>query len=324
MTTEPAPFEPAPAQASPQAPPPTFLERIGLSPVVFAILCLLGLFLLYQVVGGVVSFLLFGLTPTPENVTGLRVVTALGQILLLFIPTLLLVRLATRTPRDYFRLRRPTLLQALLAVVGILALQQVLQIYLVFQSKIPLPEDLARLLEQYRTLVEESLKLLVSSNSLGELAWVMTVIALVPAVVEEFLFRGLIQSSLERGSSPMRAAVATGVIFGAYHLVPSSFVPLALLGVYLGYLACRSGSVWVAVIAHFCNNAAACIATYLHVDDDAVLTGDPKLMSTGVLLGTLWFFGVIFLLTIFAFQRATRPEGTDAADVDRGSEGDEA
>ena len=317
MILEPVPFEPAP----PQGPPPTFLERIGLSPVVFAILCLLGLFFLYQVVGGVVSFFLFGLTPTPENVGGLRLMTALSQILLLFAPTLLLVRLATHSPRTYFRMRRPTMLQALLAVVGILALQQVLQIYLVFQSRIPLPDDLARLLEQYRTLIEESLKLLVSADSIGELAWVMTVIALVPAIVEEFLFRGLIQSSLERGSSPMRAAVTTGVIFGAYHLVPSSFVPLALLGIYLGYLACRSGSLWVAVIAHFCNNAAACIATYLHVDDDAVITGDPKMMSTGVLLGTLWFFGVIFFLTVFAFQRATRP---DASDGEHGAGEDDA
>ena len=287
-----------------------FIDRHGVTPLVFASLCLLFLFLLYQVVGGTVAFFLFGLTPGPEDIFGMRVVTGLGQILLLFLPTLFLVRLATFSPREYLRLRRPRVRPVLLALLGIFCLQQILQIYLVLQDKIPLPDELARQLEQYREVVESSMRMLVGASSVPELLWVILVIALIPAVVEEFLFRGLVQRSIERGSSPLHAAIVTGVVFGAYHLIPSSIVPLSLLGIYLGFLAYRADSLWVSVIAHFFNNAVACVATYLRVDDAAVVTGDPKEMSLAMLLGTLWFFGILFLLTTYYFIRVTpsRPD----------------
>jgi len=175
----------------------------------------------------------------------------------------------------------------------------------VLQDKLPLPEEFARQLEQYREIVESSMKMLVEASSVPELLWVILVIALIPAVVEEFLFRGLVQRSIERGSSPLHAAVVTGVVFGAYHLIPSSIVPLSLLGVYLGFLSYRSDSLWVAVIAHFFNNAVACVATYLRVDGAAVVTGDPKEMSLAMLLGTLWFFGILLVLTTYYFIRVT-------------------
>jgi membrane protease YdiL (CAAX protease family) len=293
-------------------PPQTILERFGVSPFVFAILCLVFLFLLYQVVGGAVSFLLFKGLPGPDDVEAIRIVTGLGQLLLLFVPALLLVRLATRSPREYFRLRRPRALPVLLSLVGIVSLQQILQVYLVFQDKIPIPEALARDLEQYRKLVEESMKLIVTANSIPELLWVILVIAMIPAVVEEFVFRGLVQSSIEKGSTPLHGAVVTGIVFGAYHLIPSSVVPLSMLGVYLGFLAYRSNSLWVSVIAHFFNNAVACVATYLRVDDEALLTGDPKAMSPALLLGTVWFFGIVFGLSTYYFYRVTRPAEPDA------------
>jgi membrane protease YdiL (CAAX protease family) len=305
--TDPSSFDPAGGQ-DPEA-GPTILERFGISPTLFAILSLVMLFLFFQVVGGGISLLLFGLVPGPEHVPALRVANALGQILFLFIPTLLLVRLATRTPRVMFRLRRPAALQVLLALLGILSLQQVLQVYLEFQSRIPLPAQLEKALEEYRALVEELLKGLVSADTIPELLGVLLAIALVPAIVEEFLFRGLVQSSLERDSTPLRGAIATGVIFGAFHLNPSSFVPLAVLGVFLGVLAYRSNSLWVPIAAHFMNNATACVAAYFHVDDAAVVTGDPKVMSPAMLLGTLWLFGLVFLLTLAAFIRVTGPAG---------------
>jgi membrane protease YdiL (CAAX protease family) len=311
--TDPSSFDPADEPASGPGAGQTILERFGISPTVFAVLTLVALFLFFQVVGGGISLLLFGLTPGPEHIPGLRLANALGQILFLFVPTLLLVRLATRSPRLYFRMHAPKALQVLLALLGILSLQQVLQVYLEFQSRIPLPGALERALNEYRALVEELLKGLVSADSVPELLWVIVVIALVPAVVEEFLFRGLVQSSLEADSTPLKGAIVTGVIFGAFHLNPSSFVPLALLGVFLGVLAYRSNSLWVPIAAHFMNNATACVASYFHVDDSAVVTGDPKAMSPAMLLGTLWLFGLLFLLVMVAFLRVTAP-GPDDGD----------
>lgn len=298
--------------------PQTWIESRGISPLMFAILSLVVLFISYQMIGGLVSYLMFGIAPRQEDVLGIRLLTGTGQILLLFIPTLLLVRLATFAPLDYLRVRRPRALPILLSFVGIISLQQILQIYLVLQDMIPLPESLARSLESYKQLVEESLKMLVTANSIPELLLVLIVIALIPAVAEEFLFRGLVQRSVERSSTPLHGAIVTGIVFGAYHLIPSSVIPLAVLGIYLGFLTYRANSLWVAVAAHFCNNAIAVTATYLRVDDDAVLTGDPNEMPLALLLGTCWFFGIVFLASTYFFIRVTAAPPEDDAEGEQG------
>jgi CAAX protease family protein len=189
----------------------------------------------------------------------------------------------------------------------------------VFQQKIPLPEELQKIVRELSQLIEQLLNMLLASNSVAELLWVIVVLALVPAVVEEFLFRGLIQRCFEKGLGPVRAIVLTGVLFGAFHVNPFNFVPLAVLGIYLGFVAYRADSVWASVAAHFFNNAIACVGSYLHVDQDSLLVGDPERLSPGVLLITFWFFGVIFLVTTFYLIRITaspRTGQSEAAEED--------
>lgn len=291
--------------------PQTFLEKHGISPLLFGILVLIAVFFSYQLIGGLIAYVLVGATPTAQNVTGFRITTGISQIVFLLVPTLLLVRLATFTPMDYLRIRRPDVRALLLPVVGIFSLQQMLQIYLIFQEKIPVPEQVQSALQSYKHLIEEAYGMLVGTNSVSELLFVIFVIALIPAVVEEVLFRGLVQRSFENALGSTRGLLLTGVIFGAYHLNPFSLVPLVALGIYLGFLAMRANSLWVSMAAHFYNNAMACVAIYLQQDDDAIVTGNPHEMSLGLLLGTFWFFGVLFLLSTYYFVHVTRP----AADV---------
>jgi membrane protease YdiL (CAAX protease family) len=287
---------------------PSFIERYGISPSVFAFLSLIIIFILYQIVGGVATFFLFGLTPNENNVEGYRLATAVGQVLFIFLPTLILVRFASSKPKEFFRVRMPDIRTLIIPIIGIFSLQQMLQIYLVFQERIPLPEPLQKASQQFKELFEQVYKLLATSHTVPELLWVIVVLALIPAIAEEFLFRGLVQRSLQGSMTPMRAALVTGIIFGAYHLNPFSFIPLVILGMYLGFLAMRADSIWASSAAHFYNNAAACVATYFRLDDDAIITGNPDQMSLATLLGTFWFFGVIFLLSTFYYIKITQPK----------------
>ena len=288
----------------------SFIERHGIPPILFGFLSLGLIFFLYQAVGGVVTFLLFGVTPAPGHTAGFRIATALGQIILILGPTLLLARLATSRPAQYLRLRFPQPRVLLFPVIGIFSLQQMLQIYLVFQDKIPLPQRLVPIMKEFKELIEEAYRVLVSSNSIPELLVVIVVVALIPAIVEEIMFRGLVQRSFENGLTPMKSVVLSGIIFGAYHLNPFGFIPLAALGIYLGFLAMRANSIWVSAVAHFFNNASASLALYFHSDDDAIITGNPDTMSAGVLVLTFLVFSIIFLGSTYYFIRMTesRPE----------------
>jgi len=221
------------------------------------------------------------------------------------------VRLATRDPGEYLRLGLPPLREILVPLVGIFSLQQMLQVYLVFQEKIPLPPEIGKLVEEMKTLIEQATRNLLSADSPEEFVFVVLVVAVIPAISEEFLFRGLIQRSFEKGVGPLRGIATTGIVFGAFHMNPFSIVPLVVLGFYLGFLAYRSGSVWTSVVAHFFNNFIAVAALYFGLGEEAVVTGDPQTMPIGMLMATFWFSGVIFLLSTYYFLHLTKHRARD-------------
>jgi len=294
----------------------TPIERLGISPVLFAFLSLIAVFVLYQIVGGIITLIAFGFQPTAKNIFGYRIATGIGQLLFILIPTLILARLVSFRPGEYLRISLPDVRTVIVPLVGIFSLQQMLQVYLIFQEKIPLPEQLQSWMQKFKDIFDQLYKILVGSNSVPELFWVIVVIALIPAVSEEFLFRGLIQRSFEKTVTPLRSAIVTGIIFGAYHMNPFSFVPLAVIGIYLGFLTMRTGSVWVSVVAHFFNNLLACVALYLKIDDDYVVLGKSGEMTAGVLLLTFWIFGIIFLLSMIYFLKITKPAVPSSAPGD--------
>ena len=75
----------------------------------------------------------------------------------------------------------------------------------------------------------------------------MVVVALVPAVCEEFAFRGFILSGLERQHRTRSAILLSALMFGFLHVLLSLFQQLfnaTLLGIVLGLLAVRSQSIF--------------------------------------------------------------------------------
>ena len=76
-------------------------------------------------------------------------------------------------------------------------------------------------------------------------------LALAPAFCEELLFRGALLSAIR--SRPLAILVAA-VAFGAFHASPYKFAPAALLGLLLGVVRLRAGSLWAAVAFHAANN----------------------------------------------------------------------
>jgi membrane protease YdiL (CAAX protease family) len=81
--------------------------------------------------------------------------------------------------------------------------------------------------------------------------------ALVPALCEEILFRGVLARSLGRRLPLVGAAAISAVVFSAYHLSIVQAVPTLTLGFVLALLAIRADSVLPTIVAHVVNNAAA-------------------------------------------------------------------
>ncbi|MBC7449258.1 MAG: CPBP family intramembrane metalloprotease [Hymenobacteraceae bacterium] len=102
-------------------------------------------------------------------------------------------------------------------------------------------------------------------DSVGELLACLLTLALVPAVGEELVFRGIVQPTLTRalGGRVHAGIWLTAVIFSAIHLQFLGFVPRLLLGAAFGYLYQWRGRLAVPIAAHFANNAAQVLLLYL-------------------------------------------------------------
>lgn len=302
--------------SGPQPEEPSFVERHHIHPVVFAVLSLFVVFVLYQLVAGTVTFLLVGSsTVTRENVTEIRLLTMAGQLLCILLPTLVLARLLSRNISTVFGWRIPSVSETLYAVLGLFFLQQMFQIYLFFQDMIPLPDAVRHMVDPFKKMIEEMFRELVQAESLPELVFVILVVAVVPAIVEELLFRGLIQRSFEKSFSGIHAAVLAGTIFGLYHFNPFAVVPLVGLGCYFGFLRYRSRSIILAMTAHFLNNALAAIAVYFQMESEMIIGAKESLdRNVGAVVIQLLLYFSLFLMAFFAYLRSTVPVTGDTDD----------
>lgn len=107
----------------------------------------------------------------------------------------------------------------------------------------------------------------------GAFLFNMVMIALLPAIGEELLFRGLLQRLLKDWLKNVHAAIfISAFFFSAMHMQFYGFIPRMMLGVLFGYLFYWSNSIWVPVFAHFINNGAVVIIAYL--GQRGIVSGD--------------------------------------------------
>ena len=91
-------------------------------------------------------------------------------------------------------------------------------------------------------------------------SWVLVlVMAVMPAVGEELMFRGFIFGTLKRRWRVLPAMLVTAAIFGVYHMSLSKFFTTALLGFMLVYVVEKTGSIFCSMLMHFCNNLVAVV-----------------------------------------------------------------
>ena len=90
------------------------------------------------------------------------------------------------------------------------------------------------------------------------------IVAILPAVGEELLFRGLLQKLFGEWFKNIHIAIIfTAFLFGVVHMQFYGLLPRMMLGVIFGYLFYWTGSLWVPVFAHFLNNATVVVASFL-------------------------------------------------------------
>ena len=106
----------------------------------------------------------------------------------------------------------------------------------------------------------------VLPKTLPEFGAFLIVMAVLPGLCEETLFRGAIQATFEK-KGIWKGVVYTAVLFGAYHMSPWSFLPAAALGLLFGTLTVRTNSTLPAIICHTSSNVTAFTVAFAYREE---------------------------------------------------------
>ncbi len=96
----------------------------------------------------------------------------------------------------------------------------------------------------------------------------IAVFAVTPAVIEELCFRGYLFSAIQNTFTPLRTVVSTAILFGLFHVLTGNallierFIPSTLMGLVIGWVAYRTGSVFPGIVIHFVHNGLLNLVVY--------------------------------------------------------------
>jgi membrane protease YdiL (CAAX protease family) len=278
-----------------------------ISPIAAAFIGLIGGFVLYQFLGGLLTLLIFGFDLEAAPVNGLRLITIAGQILFILLPALLFSKWIYGDISKIISLKLPRWNELLLYVIGIIILTPLLQSFLYIQNYFieqwaessQFIYSIKTLLDSLNELIEKTFGNLMRADNISEMILVVVTISVIPALCEEVLFRGYIQRSFELKFKPYFAAIITAIFFSAYHFNPYGIIPLAILGFYFGFAAYSSQSLIIPIILHFLNNFFAVMLYFTIGDEELITTNvvDPAALNTNY----LYFFSMLVLFIVLMF-----------------------
>jgi len=186
-----------------------------------------------------------------------------------------------------------TMFLALLPINALVELNQSIQLPEAFAG-------LEKMMQRAEEQAELLTKALLSDTDINGLLLNIFIVAVIPAVGEELLFRGAIQKILTRWSGNVHWGIwISAALFSALHFQFYGFLPRMMLGALFGYMFIWSGSIWLPIVAHFINNAAAAVLHFLvirgTISEEAEELGAGQEQLIYALISFVLLIGLVFI-----------------------------
>jgi len=257
--------------------------------VVYVLAITFGILICYSFFGGMI----FILSGSVEDINPWLI--AVSQILFLLIPSVFAVKLIHTDYSSVFRFKLPNAKLFLVAISGVLFVQLFTEGYLSVQSYL-IPQEWT---EQYNKLLNEYSKgilKIIGEGDVSVLLRAIIVVAIVPSISEEFLFRGFLQTNLEKKMKPFLAITISSVLFGVIHFEPVVLIPLILIGIYLGTVSYLTGSILMPIFIHFLVNLFSVIGVIFFRSDNIEDMNKAQPIEIGIVLLLLGLAGILAVI----------------------------
>lgn len=230
-------------------------------------------------------------------------VQAFGAIGAFILPAVIFTLMQNQSPITYFHLDKKVTGQLALLAIGVLFFSQsLINLTSQLNEQLIIPEQWGALGEWLRSShdqAQSAYENLLNFNSFTHMLFALFVVAVLPAIGEELIFRGGFQQLCQQWFGNRHIAIWTAAaIFSLFHFQVFYFLPRLLLGAALGYLYAWSKNLWYPIIAHFFNNAWVILFAYFLMPEEgssALLSPEENLPTYILLLGLIGFLGFLVL-----------------------------
>jgi len=259
----------------------------------------------------------------PANVGLLKFFQVLQSLGMFILPPVIIAYSLNDKPFQFLQLTARPSLRMLGVVCGVILVSgPVIEWVSLLNQQLVLPSWLGSLESWMRSSEDQATeitKAFLTTKSIGGLLGNLVIVAVLPAIGEELLFRGVLQKLIQKmtGSSHWGIWI-TAILFSALHLQFFGFLPRMLLGALFGYLLEWTGTLWLPMIAHFINNAAGVIIFFV--------TGEglePDKAGSSLFNSSTFYYAVVSSVLVWLLLRyiytkreenktASNPPGLDA------------
>lgn len=201
----------------------------------------------------------------PANSNAIKVMQIITAIVGFFLPAVVTAFLLNHRPFRLLGFSLKIKWPQVLLVIFIMSMALLVSGALsYFNNLIPLSDYYRDLFDSYERLYQQQVEAIVTLNNPTQFLIALFIMAFLPALCEEALFRGGLQNLLTRSTrSPWPSIIVVSIIFSAVHFSWYGFLSRFFLGIVLGAIFHYSGRLWLSIIAHFFNNALAITLLYI-------------------------------------------------------------
>lgn len=158
------------------------------------------------------------------------------------------------------------------------------------------------------------------NQSIGTGGWSILMTVVLAPIMEETLFRGLIQGAITERDGATRGILLSALLFGVIHVIPQQVINAFLIGIILGYIYFRTRSLITVMLLHALNNGVAYLMLEALGPERAsmglrdLLTNDTWYYIVYVLCALLMIVGIIMIVWRLSRSEEQRQAVEAAAD----------
>ena len=289
---------------------PFLYQSTPVTRLLFSLFVILSVFLVVYLLSFGIGFLIWGTDfienisntdlPSETTIIQLKYLQTAFSIGAFILPTFIISYFITNSTTEYLMFRKVSNWQVFfLSGILIIALVPFVNFLAYWNSSIKLPSSLEHLEQIIKSAEANAIELtsmFLDVDTIWGLICNVIIMAVIPAIGEELLFRGVLQRIItEWTKNVFLGVVISAFLFSLLHFQFYGFFPRFLLGVVMGFLLVWTKNIWIPIFAHFLNNAFAVILNFVYRDT----SGIDEVENFGAQDETRIFLMVSIFMTVF-------------------------